>query len=119
MDWTLVHLVEVALFAAVAVPVRLLFVAIRRSLLAGLDGPRRGLRPVATAADVVTGLVYLSYALGVVPFEFVPRVEPAHYDMAFDAVALFVLLVATAEVTSLLTINRAAHHLEQWPPKPA
>ncbi|HEV2755959.1 MAG TPA: hypothetical protein VG318_09315 [Actinomycetota bacterium] len=118
MEWKFVQLVEVALFLGVAVPVRILFVRIRRGLLAEAGSAGGRGRAVVTAADAVTWLLYLAYALGVFPFELPVPGDPGYYDAAFDAAAVFTLLVAAVEVTSLLTVHRAAQHLEQWPPRP-
>lgn len=117
MVWRFVQLVEAGLLLGIAVPVRILFVRIRRPLLTELRAA--GVPAVVAAADAVTWLLYLGYALAVFPFELAVADDPGYYDAAFDAAALFAALVAAAEVTSVLTIHRAAQHLEQWPPGPA
>lgn len=116
MQWSSVQLVEVALFTAVAVPVRLVFGRLRRRLFAELKvlgSP--GLRSAVVAADTVTALVYAAFAVAAFPFDFEPLLIASHYDAAFDAAATFAVLVAIGEVTSLLTLQRTAQHLEQWP----
>ena len=78
----------------------------------------RSVRMLVGIADVVAGLIYVAFAAAVVPFgggaAGLPDVESV-----FDVVAVFALLVAAAQVTSLVVLHRVANHLQPWPPRNA
>ena len=117
MSWGL-QLTQLLLLALIAISCHVLVGRARRPLIASLDGLAAGLMdPLAAISDVVAGLLYIAFAAATVPFDGTRSVGPLQVEAMMDSIALFAVLVAVVQLSSLAMLHRLAHHLEPWPPR--
>ena len=113
------QVLQVSTFAAIAVVTHNYVSRRRQTLLTDLEAlAGTSMRSFASVADAVAGLIYVAFAAATVPFGG-GTTGPPDLESVFDAVAVFALLVAAAQVVGLVVLHRIAHHLEPWPPRDA
>lgn len=116
MTWATLQAVEVLSLGVLAGFGHATIAPLRHSLISGrvkLDD--RVLRGLTRATNVVEALVYVGFAVAVVPVGAL-RPDLTQVDAVLDAIGLFALVVAMVEVTALLVLHRVAQHFEPWPP---
>ena len=116
MKALMLQLAEVGALALIGISTHVLVSRARTPFLEGLEElSGRVVRSFARIWAITAGLLYLGFAVAVVPVD--PRpVGAPDVDAVLDAIGLFTVLVAGVQLIGLATLDRIAHHLEPWPP---
>ena len=114
MTRALLQAAEVATFAGIAVGAHTYVAHRRAAFIETLEATAGAvMRAILAITDVVAVLLYVAFAAVVVPLTGTTPVAGGHVEEVLDAVAVFALLVAVAQVAGYVLLHRVAAHLGQ------